>query len=78
MASCLLPRVVEPVPLGSLGGQSVSPKELSSFIGGFRALPGGASFYHKTDIFIIIDFIVSIVFVLNIICHLYYCILCFS
>ena len=50
-------RVAEPVPLGSLGGQSISPKELGSFIGGTQSISKGA--YHKTVIFIIIDFIVS-------------------
>ena len=45
MASCLFPRVAEPVLLGSLGGQSLLRKELGSLIeglvrwGGFRALP---------------------------------------
>ena len=48
------PRVAEPVPLGSLGGQSLPPREFGSFIGGFRALPGGASFTHKTVIFILV------------------------
>ena len=43
---------------------------------GFRALPGGASFNHKTVVFIKVDFIVSALtinvnlFVLSKICHL--------
>ena len=41
-------RVAETVLFGSLGGQSLLPKELGSFIGGFVALPGKASFRFKT------------------------------
>ena len=44
IASCLFPRVAEPVLFGSLER--------------FKALPGGASFYHHTVNFTIIDFIV--------------------
>ena len=37
VASCLFLRVTEPVPLGSLGGQSKFPKELGSFNGGVQS-----------------------------------------
>ena len=68
-SSSLFPSVAKPVLLGSLGGKSLLPNELGfSFEGGKRggawgrmvkALPGGASFYHKTVKFTIIDFIIS-------------------
>ena len=69
MVSCLFPRVTGPFLRGPLGGQSLLPKELGLLFGeGVRvgeggwavsALPGGASFYHKTVKLTIIDFTVS-------------------
>ena len=59
VASCLFPMVAEPVPLGFLGGQSIPPKQSGAFNGGVQIFTKGASFYHKTVNFIIVDFIVS-------------------
>lgn len=72
MATCLFPRVAEPVPFGSLGGQSLLPKELGYFMGLLRALSGGTSFTIKLFNLTIIDFhcIIVNVFVLNKIFHL--------